>query len=151
MIVVSVTFSAPANSMYGKMLYVWVVSTLLVCCSNFVIAQSNTCYVTLDTTVPEFCYATLQNRLPQGRLNFTLVNGINTSVTLEFEPLPENHQVELEVVDNSDGLKAWANLANSFVDSVRSGSLPYGKYLSLVAFDEACNYIMNGWAWHAIV
>ena len=101
----------------------------LTCCSKFVVAQStpNTCYITLDTTVPEFCYSTLQNRLSRGRLNFTLVNGTNTNVTLEFEPLPENHQVELEVVDSSDGLKAWANLANSFVDGVRSGSLPYGK------------------------
>ena len=107
----------------------WVV-LLLACYSTIVVAQRstpNTCSFTLDTTVPEFCYTTLQNRLPQGRLNFTLVNGTNTSVTLKFEPLPENHQVELEVVDNSDGLKAWANLANSFVDSVRSGSLPYGK------------------------
>ena len=103
------------------------VALLLACCSTFVAAQSNTCYFRLDTTVPEFCYATLQNRLPQGRLNFTLVNGTNRNVTLEFAPLPENHQVELEVVDNSDGLKAWANLANSFVDGVRSGSLPYGK------------------------
>ena len=98
-------------------------------CSNFAAAQStpNTCYTTLDTTVPEFCYTSLQNRFPQRRLNFTL-NVTSTSVTLEFDSLPENRQVNLEVVDNSDGLKAWANLANSFVDSVRSGSLPYGKW-----------------------
>ena len=104
------------------------VALLLACFSNIVVAESrrNTCYVTLDTTVPEFCYTTLQNRFPQRKLNFSLVNGTNNRVSLEFKPLPENHQVELEVINNSDGLKAWASLANSFVDTVRSGSLPYG-------------------------
>ena len=77
--------------------------------------------------MPQFCYAYLLNRFPQGGLNFIVVNGSNTNVRLEFEPLPENRQVDLEVVDNSDGLKGWSRLANSFVDSVRSGSLPYGR------------------------
>ena len=51
-------------------------------------------------------------------------------VTLEFEPLPENRQVDVEVVDNSNGLKPWARLSNSFVDSVLSGGLPYGKVIT---------------------
>lgn len=101
-------------------------STLLVFGSSLVIAQSNsgTCDITLDrsTTVPQACRASLERLFSPRRLNFTF-NGS----ALIFEPLPENRQVEIEVDDNSDGLEAWANLANSFVDSVRSGSLPYGK------------------------
>ena len=102
----------------------------LSCCSNFVSTQftpSGTCNVTLDTTVPQFCYANLEGRFPRGRLNFTIVYESSSSVTLRFEALPDNRQVNLEVVDDSDGLKGWASLANSFVDSVRGGSLPYGK------------------------
>lgn len=72
-------------------------------------------------TVPQFCYDSLQRRFAE-RLNYTLVNGS----TLALDPLPKNRQVELKVDDNSDGLKGWANLANSVVDGVRSGSLPYG-------------------------
>ena len=108
-------------------------STLLVFCSSLVIAQSNsrTCDITLNrgTTVPQFCRASLETIFSPRRLNFTL----NGSV-LEFEQLPENRQVEIEIDDNSDGLQAWANLANSFVDSVRSGSLPYGKLKCQKAF-----------------
>ena len=104
-------------------------STLLVFGSSIVIAQSNsgTCDIRLDrgTTVPQMCRALLEDRFSPRRLNFTFLN----ESVLEFEPLPENRQVEIEVDDNSDGLDAWANLANSFVDSVRSGSLPYGKFL----------------------
>lgn len=100
-------------------------STLLLLASSFVIAQNNagTCNITLNrnTTVPQFCYSIVERRF-QGRPNFTL----NGSV-LVFDPLPENRQVEIEIDDNSDGLEAWSNLANAFVDSVRSGSLPYGK------------------------
>lgn len=104
----------------------------LSCCSNFVPAQftpglGSTCNVTLDTTVPQFCYASLEGGIPRGRLNFTIVYESNSSVSLRFEALPENRQVNLEVVDDSDGLKGWASVANSFVDSVRGGSLPYGK------------------------
>ena len=102
----------------------------LSCCSNFVSAQftprPGTCNVTLDTTVPQFCYTNLERVFPRGRLNFTIVYESNSSVTLRFKALPENRQVNLEVVDDSDGLKSWASLANSFVDSVRGGSLPYG-------------------------
>ena len=101
-------------------------STLLVFGSSLVIAQSNsgTCDIRRGMTVPQICRASLESSFSPRRLNFTL----NGSV-LEFEPLPENRQVEIEVDDNSDGLDAWANLANSFVDGVRSGSLPYGKFL----------------------
>ena len=102
-------------------------STLLVFGSSLVFAQTNsgTCDITLDrgTTVPQTCRASLERSFAPRRLNFTFLNGS----VLEFEPLPENRQVEIEVDDNSDGLDAWANLANAFVDSVRSGSLPYGK------------------------
>jgi len=118
---------------------------LVLCGLDFVMAQSSqptTCNVTrtLDTTVPELCYARL-NDLSPGRLNFTLVNGSAMNVTLKFNPLPKTRQVELEVVDNSDGLKAWTALANAFVDDVRSGSLPYGKL-------SANRYIE--WAWSCL-
>ena len=99
-------------------------STLLVFGSSLVIAQSNsgTCDINRGTTVPQLCRSSLERLFSPRRLNFTL----NGSV-VEFEQLPENRQVEIEIDDNSDGLDAWANLANAFVDSVRSGSLPYGK------------------------
>ena len=107
-------------------------------CSDFVAAKSlaqstppNTCYVTLDTTVPQFCYTSPLNKFPQGGLNFAI---IENKSQLEFEPLPENRQVDLEVVDNSDGLKGWSSLANSFVDSVRSGSLPYGRVHNNISY-----------------
>ena len=110
-------------------------STLLVIGSSLVIAQGNsrTCDITLDRglTVPRLCYNFIQNRLNDSRrnLNFTLTNDSE----LIFAPLPENRQVEIEIDDNSDGLESWSNLANAFVDSVRSGSLPYsGKYSRIV-------------------
>ena len=95
-------------------------STLLVFGSSIVIAQ--VCDVERSMSVPQLCVSSLERRFTSRRLNFT----INGSV-LTFEPLPENRQVDIEVDDNSDGLESWANLANAFVDSVRSGSLPYGK------------------------
>lgn len=107
---------------------------LILLLSFIVMAQSaspNTCdYSTLDTTVSQFCYTTLPSRFAYKRLNFTIVTTgpPNMGVTLEFEPLPENRKVDdVGVVDNSDGLKPWARLSNSFVDSVFSGGLPYGK------------------------
>ena len=98
----------------------------------FIIAQSipaETCDVTLDgnrdTTVTQFCLSSLERRFStKGKLNFTLNGSI-----LVFTPLPENRQVEIRIRDGSDGLEAWANLANAFVDSIASESLPYeGKY-----------------------
>ena len=105
-------------------------STLLVFGSSLVIAQSSgSCDSRLDrgTTVPQFCYALLQSLYPGRAINFTLTD----ESELIFTPLPENRQVEVEVDDNSDGLESWSNLANAFVDSVRSGSLPYGKVLRI--------------------
>lgn len=107
-------------------------STLLVIGSTLVIAQGNsgTCDIRLDRglTVPRLCYNIVQNELGRN-LNFTLTNDSE----LIFAPLPENRQVEIEIDDNSDGLESWSNLANAFVDSVRSGSLPYsGKYSDIV-------------------
>ena len=84
---------------------------------------SETCDITLnrETTVTQFCLSSLERRFStKGKLNFTL----NGSVLL-FTPLPGNRQVEIKIHDNSDGLEAWANLANAFVDSVASESLPY--------------------------
>ena len=105
------------------------------------IAQSisETCDITLDdnrdSTITQFCLSSLERRFStKGKLNFTL----NGSV-LVFTPLPENRQVEIKIHDDSDGLEAWANLANAFVDSLSSESLPYeGKY------SYAC---MHGHAW----
>ena len=115
--------SAPA---FSRMKALWL-STLLLFSSCLVTAQNSpgSCNITLDrdVTVPQFCYVSVQGQFPR-RLNFTVMNG-----SLEFEPLPENRQVEIEIDENSDGLEAWANLANAFVDSVRSGSLPYGKVI----------------------
>lgn len=103
--------------------------TLLVLGSSLVVAQSNsgTCDSRLDrgTTVPQFCYQLVQSQFNQRQLNFSLVNDSE----LVFTPLPENRQIDVEIDDNSDGLESWSNLANAFVDSVRSGSLPYGKSL----------------------
>lgn len=74
-------------------------------------------------SVPELCLSVQETATPLSRaLNFTLAeNG-----SLVLEPLPPARQVSVDVEEKSDGLKPWANLANSFVDSVRTGSLPYG-------------------------
>ena len=96
-------------------------SALLVLGCSLVIAQ--VCNVDRSRTVPQLCVSSLETRFSPRRLNFTILN----ESKLSFEPLPENRQVDIEVDENSDGLESWANLANAFVDSVRSGSLPYGK------------------------
>ena len=82
--------------------------------------------VTGQVTVPELCLSAQETtaRLLSRVLNFTLAeNG-----SLVFEPLPPTRQVviSMEMTDGSNRLKTWSNLANNFVDSVRSGSLPYG-------------------------
>ena len=97
------------------------------------LAESNsglTCDITMNggtTTVPQFCLSSLgggpleeSSSLLISRLNFTL----NGSV-LTFAPLPENRQNEIEIDDNSK--TDWADLANAIVDSIGSGSLPYGN------------------------
>jgi len=103
-------------------------STLLLFVSS-VTAQTNStdCNITLDRddTVPQLCYAYIQAQFRGRKLNFTVTNEM-----LNFEPLPENRQVAIQIDENSDGLEAWANLANAFVDSVRSGSLPYGNVVT---------------------
>ena len=120
----------------------WSNILFLLCCTIIVTAQSvppmanDTCsYARLNTTVSQFCYTTLLNRFAYKRLNFTIVTtgSPNTGAALEFEPLTDNHQVDrVEVVDDSDGLKAWTSLANSLVDSVLDGGLPYGKVIFCV-------------------
>ena len=114
--------------MNSKLKAFWL-STLLVFGSSLV-AQSNsgTCDI-MDrgTTVPQFCHSSLGGgpleaglfSLQISRLNFTLNGSI-----LVFTPLPENRQNEIEIDDKS---KVWTNLANAFVNSIGSGSLPYGN------------------------
>ena len=101
----------------------WLSTLLLVSLS---LVNSRTCDITLerDSTVPGLCYRLVEYQLANDsrrNLNFSLTNDSE----LIFEPLPENRQVEIEIDDNSDGLESWSNLANAFVDGVRSGSLPY--------------------------
>ena len=84
---------------------------------------AGTCDIKLkdrDSTVTQFCLSALEKRFSPLNLNF------NGSL-LVFTPLPDNHQVEIKIHDGSDGLEPWANLANDFVDSLTSESLPYGK------------------------
>jgi len=104
---------------------------LLVLCglSGIVLAGNNSdgsCNISL-VPVPELCLSAQETaaRLLSQVLNFTLAeNG-----SLVLKPLPPTRQVSLEVEDGSGRLKIWSNLANSFVDTVRSGSLPYGTIL----------------------
>ena len=115
--------------MNSKLKALWL-SILLVFGSSLV-AQSNpgTCdIIDSGTTVPQFCHSSLGGgplrlegpfSLQISRLNFTLNGSI-----LVFTPLPENRQSEIEIDDNS---KVWTNLANALVDSIGSGSLPYGN------------------------
>ena len=111
--------------MTSKLKVLWL-STLFVAFGSSSVAQndSGTCEITMDrgTIVPQFCRSSLGGGpafFPQ--LNFTL----NGSV-LAFTPLPENRQNEVEEIDDS---KTWADLANIFVDSIGSESLPYGMHL----------------------
>ncbi|XP_065919120.1 prominin-1-A-like isoform X2 [Dysidea avara] len=88
--------------------------------------------VTGQVTVPELCLSAQETtaRLLSRVLNFTLAeNG-----SLVFEPLPPTRQVviSMEMTDGSNRLKTWSNLANNFVDSVRSGSLPYDIILPVI-------------------
>ena len=89
-------------------------------------SSGSSCNISL-VSVPELCLTTQETavRLHSQVLNFTLAeNG-----SLVLKPLPATRQVNLEVEDGSGRLKTWSNLANSFVDTVRSGSLPYGTIL----------------------
>jgi len=111
-----------------KMKALWLYPLAL--CSLGVVLAQDTCDISLGgaESVPQMCES-LQQRaadLVQRILNFTLAD--NGSII--FERLPPARIVNVEVDDDSDGLKAWANLANAFVDSVRSGSLPYGNVVN---------------------
>ena len=102
---------------------------LALCSLGVVLAQNdnNTCDISLGgfSSVPQMCDSIQREvaEMLQEMLNFSLAD--NGSII--FAPLPAARLVHIEVNDNSDGLKGWANLANAFVDSVRSGSLPYGN------------------------
>ena len=74
-----------------------------------------------DSGVTQFCLTSLERQFSP--LNFSFNGSL-----LVFTPLPDNRQVEIKIQDDSDGLEAWANLANAFVDSLTSESLPYGKF-----------------------
>ena len=122
-------------------------SAILAFTVSIVQSISKTCDITLDdnrdTTVTQFCLSSLGRRFEstKRRLNFTL----NGSV-LVFTPLPENRQVEIKIHDDSDGLEAWANLANAFVDSVTSESLPYdGKIATYVPLPADHEFCMHGY------
>jgi len=105
------------------------------------VAQNNSgssCNISLagQVSVPELCLSVQQAaaQLVSDVVNFTLAD--NGSII--FEPLPPARVVNVAVNDDSDGLKAWANLANAFVNAVRSGSLPYGNVcVSVVDLKES--------------
>lgn len=109
---------------------------LALCSLSVVLAQNNndTCDISLGgfDSVPRMCES-LQRRAA-GFLNFTLAD--NGSII--FIPLPPARIANIEVNDDSDGLKGWANLANAFVDSVRSGSLPYGNVVDNTTTITTC-------------
>ena len=106
----------------------WLYKLLVLC--ELGVAQNNSgsicnvSYAGQDLSVPELCLSTQEAaaRLLTRVVNFSLAeNG-----SLIFKPLPPTQEVSVQVEDSSDRLKIWSNLANSFVDTVRSGSLPYG-------------------------
>ncbi|XP_065919137.1 prominin-1-A-like isoform X2 [Dysidea avara] len=113
-------------------LYIFIICRLSRAIAQNSSSSSSSCNISLagHVSVPELCLSAQEaaTRLLSRVLNFTLAeNG-----SLIFEPLPHARQVNVEVEDESNGLKAWANLANSFVDSVRSGSLPYDVIISVI-------------------
>ena len=106
----------------------YLLHVLVLCSLGVVLAaqkSDNSCDISLagHMSVPELCLSVQEAaaRLVSRVVNFTLTE--NGSII--FQPLPPARFVDMN--DESDGLKGWANLANSFVDGVRSGSLPYGK------------------------
>lgn len=115
------------SGLFVKMRVLWLYTSLALFSLGVALGQNDTCDISLGEfdSVPAMCQSAqkLAAQLVADVLNFSLAaNG-----SIMFTPLPRARVVTLEVNDDSDGLKAWANLANAFVDSVRSGSLPYGK------------------------
>ena len=120
------------HDMTSRLKALWLLMPWIGSLSLSGLAESNsglTCDITMDedTTVPQFCLSSLGGGPLEGpfsfqisRLNFTF----NGSV-LTFAPLPENRQNVVEIDDNSK--TDWADLANAIVDSIGSGSLPYGN------------------------
>ena len=106
---------------------------MLLCCliSKVLAAQtsSSSCDISLagQVSVPELCLSAQQAaaQLVSRTVNFSLLD--NGSIS--FEPIPAIRAVTLEVNKESGGLNGWANLANAFVDGVRSGGLPYGTVI----------------------
>ena len=106
----------------------WLYKLLVLC--ELGVAQNNSgsicnvSYAGQRLSVPELCLSAQEAaaRLLTRVVNFSLAeNG-----SLIFKPLPPTRQVNVQVEDGSDRLKTWSILANSFIDTVRSGSLPYG-------------------------
>ena len=105
-----------------KMLWACLVA---LCSSGLALGQTS-CNISLGghSSAPELCLSIQEEaaRFASKILNFSLAE--NGSIT--FTSLPPTRVVNATVNDDSDGLRGWTNIANSFVDSVRSGSLPYG-------------------------
>ena len=101
---------------------------LIVLCSSGLALGQISCNISLGghSSVPELCLSMQEEaaRAASKRLNFSLAE--NGSIT--FTSLPPARIVDIQVTDDSDGLSGWTSIANSFVDSVRSGSLPYGMF-----------------------
>ncbi|XP_065919098.1 prominin-1-A-like [Dysidea avara] len=109
------------------MMVLW--ACLVALCSLGVVSS---CNISLGghNSVPDLCLSIQEEaaRLVSTILNFTLAE--NGSII--FASLPPTREVSVSVNDDSDGLRGWTNIANSFVDSVRSGSLPYDVILPIL-------------------
>jgi len=106
------------------------------CSLGLVVGQPSSCNISLGghDSVPELCFSLQEEAVrlvsESRKINFTLAD--NGSIM--FESLPPTRGVTVEVNDESDGLRGWTNIANSFVDSVRSGSLPYGMTVYVTSY-----------------
>ena len=108
-------------------LHLW--SYLLVGALFSAVCAMNNCERSCDlslndsVSVLEFCFS--EHKATENFTNFTLAE--NGSII--FKPLPQAGQVSVEVNKNMYETKGFglANLANSFVNFVKSGSLPYSE------------------------
>ena len=106
----------------------WACLVALCSCSLGLVDSQTSCNISLGghDSVPELCLSIQEEAAVSTVLNFTLAE--NGSII--FASLPPTRQVSVSVNDDSDGLRGWTSIANSFVDSVRSGSLPYGMSMT---------------------
>ncbi|XP_065919097.1 prominin-1-A-like [Dysidea avara] len=108
----------------------WACLVALCSCSLGLVDSQTSCNISLGghDSVPELCLSIQEEAAVSTVLNFTLAE--NGSII--FASLPPTRQVSVSVNDDSDGLRGWTSIANSFVDSVRSGSLPYDIILPVL-------------------